>query len=229
MNQFTQRHYQTLLAYLKDGLRSGELTNDTKLPSEAALAECLSFSVPSLHEAMQLLEMFGLVTQDIDGGYRMSHDVGRGFTDLLALFLLMENLSYPDVIRMRRGIELQSVPAIVENITETEKQTLYYCIVRMMSGARGDRRADEEFHNVLVSASRDKLADGFNRALVQFTGPTGRIAPSGEYELDGWEDLMQLHMQVYQAIAAGDAARTADAINAHYDHLLQAYEKSRGK
>lgn len=229
MNQFTERHYQALIGYLKDGLRSGTLARDSKLPSEAELAEKLSFNVPSLREAMQLLEMFGLLTRDMDGSYRMSHDVGRGFTDLLALFLLVQNPGYPDVIRLRRSIELQSVPAIMENITETEKQTLYFCIVRMMAGPHGDRRADDEFHDVLVSASRDPLAADINRSLIQFTGPTGRIAVSGEYELDGWEPLIPLHMAVYQAIAAGDAGRVADAINTHYDHLLTIYAESGGK
>lgn len=229
MNQFTERHYQALIGYLKDGLRSGELKKDYKLPSEAELAEKLSFNVPSLREAMQLLEMFGLLTQDNDGSYRMSHDAGRGFTDLLALFLLMQNPGYPDVIRLRRSIELQSVPAILENITETEKQTLYFCVARMMAGPRGDRRADDEFHDVLVSASRDSLAAGINRSLIQFTGPTGKIAVSGEYEIDSWEPLIPLHMAVYQAIAAGDADRVADAINTHYDYLLNIYAESGGK
>ena len=42
MNQFTERHYQALIGYLKDGLRSGSLTRDSKLPSEAELAEILA-------------------------------------------------------------------------------------------------------------------------------------------------------------------------------------------
>lgn len=218
MNQFTQRHYQALVSYIKDGLRSGELHIDSRLPSEAELASRLSFSVPSLHEAMQLLQMFGLVREETDGGFRLCNDTGRGITELLALLLLMEQTSYLDVIRLRRSIELQSVPAILQNITEAEKQTLYFSVMRMMTGPRGDRRADDEFHNVLATASRDMLAVNLTGALLQFVGPTGS-AGSNEYEIDGWEALTQLHLQIYQAIASGSAEATTAAINAHYDCL----------
>lgn len=220
MNHFEQRHYQALVQYLKDGLRSGSLTKDSRLPSEVELAEKLSFSVPSLREALHLLETFGLVRQEVDGGFRMSQDVGLGFSDMLGLFLLMEDLSYQDVIRMRRSIELQSLPAICANITDSEKQTLYFCIVRMMAGPRGDRRADDEFHDVLVSVSRDKLAASLNRALVQFTGP-GRKVLTDEYDTGNWQEIVQLHMNLYQAIKANDPERAAEAVHMHYDTLLR--------
>ena len=32
MNQFTERHYQALLRYLKEGVRSGTLQDGSKLP-----------------------------------------------------------------------------------------------------------------------------------------------------------------------------------------------------
>ena len=104
MNQFTQRHYQALLGYLKTNLRSGALHDGSRLPPEEALAAELNFSVPSLREAQHLLEIFGLLTQDADGGYRLSHDVSRGFTDIFSLMLLLNQLKYSDVHRLRRSI-----------------------------------------------------------------------------------------------------------------------------
>ena len=92
MNQFTQRHYQALLGYLKTNLRSGALHDGSRLPSESELAAELNFSVPSLREAMHLLEIFGLLTQGADGSYRLSHDVSRGFTDIFSLMLLLNLL-----------------------------------------------------------------------------------------------------------------------------------------
>ena len=218
MSQFTQRHYQALLRYLKDGLRTGALKNGSKLPSEAELASILSFSVPSLHEAMRLLELFGLVTQEADGCYRLSGDPSRSFSDLFELFLLMEQTSYQDVLRLRRSIELQAIPAICENITEAEKQSLYFCLVRMMTGAREDRLADREFHNVLVTASRDRLAADLNQTLVQFSSPSG-VGDFQEYDSEQWNHMMQRHMQLYQAIVANQPEHAAEAVNAHFDYL----------
>ena len=73
------------------------------------------------------------MTKDADGGYRLSHDVSRGFTDIFSLMLLLNQLQYADVHRLRRSIELQSIPAIMRNITDRERQMLYLCLARMMA------------------------------------------------------------------------------------------------
>lgn len=222
MNQFTERHYQALLTYLKDALRTGELKDGSKLPSEQELADRLSFNVPSLREAMHLLEMFGLLTPDVDGGFRVSHDVSRGFTDVFSLMLLLNQLEYTEVIRLRRSIELQSLAAICRNITETQKSTLYLSLMRMMASPHGDRKADIQFHDVLISASQDKLAINLHRALSQFTGynSTGRQGDDEFYYIENWDEVVQTHMQIYQSVIAGRPEKAAEAVYAHYDYLL---------
>ena len=226
MNQFTQRHYQALLAYLKKSLRTGELHDGSRLPPEEELAATLSFSVPSLQEAMHLLEMFGLLTQDTSGGYRLSHDVTRGFTDIFSLMLLLNQLKYSDVHRLRRSIELQSVPAILENITERERQMLYLCLARMMASAHGDRRADTEFHDLLLTASGDQLVISLNRALAQFMG-TNRNLLDDTFYFENWDELVQIHVKLYRAICAKDMHTAIEAVNEHYDFLLYLDEPTR--
>ena len=225
MNQFTQRHYQALLGYLKNALRTGALQDGSRLPSEDELAETLSFSVPSLREALHLLEIFGLLTQDANGGYRLSHDVSRGFTDIFSLMLLLNQLKYADVHRLHRSIELQSIPAIIENITERERQMLYLCLARMMASDHGDRRADTEFHDLLLTASGDQLVISLNRALAQFMG-TNRNLFDDTFYFENWDELVQIHVKLYRAVCAKDAARAAEAVNAHYDFLLYLDEPS---
>ncbi len=222
MNQFTERHYQALLKYLKDGLRSGEFKDGSKLPSEQELADRLSFNVPSLREALHLLEMFGLVTPDVDGGFRVSHDVSRGFTDVFSMMLLLDQLAYSEVIRMRRSIELQSLAAICRNITETQKSTLYLSLMRMMASPNGDRKADIQFHDVLISASQDKLAISLHRALSQFTGysSTGRQGDDEFYYVENWDEIVQVHAQIYRSVIDGRPEKAAEAVYAHYDFLL---------
>ncbi len=220
MNQFTQRHYQALMGYLKSSLQAGTLQDGSRLPSEELLAQELSFSVPSLREAMHLLEIFGLLTPDVDGSYRLSHEVSRGFTDILSMMLLMDQIDYADVNRLRRSMELQSLPAICAGITESQKQTLYLCLMRMMASPHGDRKADAEFHDVLLSASRDKLVISLNRAMAQFMGPRERTSPD-EYNFENWDELVQIHMQLYQAVVNNQPTRAAEAVYAHYDFLEQ--------
>ncbi len=226
MNQFTQRHYQALLGYLKNALRTGQLHDGSRLPPEEELAASLSFSVPSLREALHLLEMFGLLTADAEGRYRLSHDVSRGFTDVFSLMLLLNQLKYSDVHRLRRSIELQSIPAILENITVRERQMLYLCLARMMASSHGDRRADTEFHDIFLTASGDQLVISLNRALAQFMG-TNRNLFDDAFYFENWDELVQIHVKLYRAICAGDAAQAAEAVNEHYDFLLYLDEPTK--
>lgn len=222
MNQFTERHYQALLRYLKEGVRSGTLRDGSKLPSEQELAEHLSFSVPSVREAMHLLTILGLLNQDSDGTFRLRNDLSRSIADIFTLVLLMDQHEYADVLRLRRSIELQCVPAVCAGITQREKQTLYLCLMKMIAAPYGDSKADAEFHDVFVSASRDKLASVLNRTLVQLMDPRG-YAPSSAYYFGDKDEFTQVHMQLYQAIAANEPEAAAAAVNAHYDLLQQLY------
>lgn len=227
MNQFTERHYQALLRYLKEGIRSGKLHDGSKLPPETELAELLSFSVPSLREAMHFLKILGILSQDPDGSFRLRNDLTQSITDIFTLVLLMDQHNYADVLRLRRSIELQSIPAICANINETEKQTLYLCLMRMIAAPYGDSKADVEFHKVLVSCSRDKLASILNRTLVELMDPKG-YAPSNSYYFGDREEFVQVHMQLYQAIAANQPAAAAEAVNAHYDLLERLFDAVSG-
>ena len=228
MNQFTERHYQALLRYLKEGVRSGTLQDGSKLPPERELAEHLSFSVPSVREAMHLLTILGLLTQDPDGGFRLRNDLSRSITDIFTLVLLMDQHEYADVLRLRRSIELQSIPAICANITETEKQTLYLCLMKMIAAPYGDSKADAEFHDVFVSASHDKLASILNKTLVQLMEPKG-FASSNSYYYGNREEFVQVHMQLYQAIDAKQPEAAANAVNAHYDLLERLFGRPSGQ
>ena len=215
MNQFTERPYQALLGYLKEELADHRLQVGSLLPSDSQLSARLSFSVPSIRESLHLLEMFGLLSPAEDGQYRVSHDVSRGFTDILSLMLLTDQLRYADVVRLRRSITLQSLPAICKEITESQKQNLYLCLVRMMASEHGDLKADMEFHDTLLAASGDQLALSLNRALNQFM----RGEKKTEYYFENWEALVQIHVQLYRGVVDGDVEAAAKAVNDHFDLL----------
>ncbi len=221
MNQFTERHYQALLGYLKEGVRSGALHDGSKLPPEAELAELLSFSLPSIREALHFWKILGILAQDPDGSYRLRNELGHSITEIFTLILLMNRHEYTDILRLRRSLELQSIPAICANITDTEKQTLYLYLMRMMAAPYGDNRADAEFHQALVAASRDKLATNLNHALVSLMDPS--VSSANAYYSGDMDEFTQVHMQLYHAIAAKDSKLAAEAVNAHYDLLAQQY------
>ena len=93
------------------------------------------------------------------------------------------------------------------------------CLARMMASDHGDRRADTEFHDLLLTASGDQLVISLNRALAQFMG-TNRNLFDDTFYFENWDELVQIHVKLYRAICAKDEAKVVEAVNEHYDFLL---------
>ncbi len=75
---------------------------------------------------------------------------------------------------------------------------------------------------MLISASRDKLAISLHRALSQFTGfnSAGRQGDDEIYYIENWDEIVQNHAQIYQAVIDARPEKAAEAVYAHYNFLL---------
>lgn len=64
------REYKRVMAFVKDGIRSGEFRVGSKLPTEREMAETLGMSRPSIREALKSMENIGLIeSQQGSGNY----------------------------------------------------------------------------------------------------------------------------------------------------------------
>lgn len=64
------REYKRVMAFVKDGIRSGEFQVGSKLPTEREMAETLGMSRPSIREALKSMENIGLIeSQQGSGNY----------------------------------------------------------------------------------------------------------------------------------------------------------------
>ena len=223
----SQRHYQAVIQSIKEHLRSGSIQVGSPLPPDAKLAEELNFSVGSISDALRALALLGVLTQDEDGVYYLSGDMSQSFSDMFSLMLLMGCFDYVSVSRLRRGIELQALPTVMENLTEQEQRNLYTCLVRMMASEHGDQKADKEFHNQLITATRDQLVISLIRAMSQFMSPQQHDA-DGDYYFEYWDRLVQLHANLYHAIVDKDLPAATAALNEHYD-IIDAEAASRAR
>ena len=53
-DRMKDREYKRVMAFVKDGIRSGEFRVGSKLPTEREMAETLGMSRPSIREALKL-------------------------------------------------------------------------------------------------------------------------------------------------------------------------------
>lgn len=214
----SQRHYQAVIQLLKEYLRDGKLQIGSPIPSSTVLVEELSFSVSSIDDALRALTLLGILDQNEHNVYHLTGDMSRSFSDLFSMMLMMGQFDYASVNRLRRSIELQTLPAIMTNLTEQQQHNLYACLVRMMASEHGDLKADKEFHNIMISASQDQLLISLIRGMSQFMSPLLRDA-DGDYYFEYWEQLVEIHAELYNALICHNLDAAVRALNTHYDIL----------
>ncbi|MEW6989290.1 pyruvate dehydrogenase complex transcriptional repressor PdhR [Colwelliaceae bacterium 6441] len=94
-----------ILSQLEGMILEGSLQAGQKLPPERELAKQFDVSRPSLREAIQKLEVKGLVTRRQGGGTFVSDKILTGFSDPLFDLMSQSNESQFDLLEFRHGIE----------------------------------------------------------------------------------------------------------------------------
>ncbi|MGB1199108.1 MAG: pyruvate dehydrogenase complex transcriptional repressor PdhR [Thalassotalea sp.] len=94
-----------ILSQLESMILEGSLVAGQKLPPERELAVQFNVSRPSLREAIQKLEVKGLVNRRQGGGTFVSENILAGFSDPLFNLMSKSNESQFDLLEFRHGIE----------------------------------------------------------------------------------------------------------------------------
>ena len=94
-----------ILEQLENMIIEGSLQPGEKLLPERELALQFNVSRPSLREAIQKLEIKGLVTRRQGGGTFVSKQILKGFSDPLFDLIANSNESQFDLLEFRHGIE----------------------------------------------------------------------------------------------------------------------------
>ncbi|NQY34323.1 MAG: pyruvate dehydrogenase complex transcriptional repressor PdhR [Alteromonadaceae bacterium] len=94
-----------ILAQLENMILEGSLLPGEKLPPERELAKKFEVSRPSLREAIQKLEIKGLVTRKQGGGTFVSEQILSGLSDPLFELMSQSTESQFDLLEFRHGIE----------------------------------------------------------------------------------------------------------------------------
>jgi DNA-binding FadR family transcriptional regulator len=210
-----ERYYIAVLDYLKASLTSGSMTVGSAIPPAGELAAKLGYAETSVSDVLDALETIGILSLE-QGTYHLTGDMGSCFMDVFSLMLLMGRFSYSDISHLRRGIELQVLADVLQNISESEKNDLNTCLLRMKASVNGDAKADKRFHDILIGASGNTLVICILRAMSQVLD-LQFSALAANYPANAWHALTQAHEQLYFSICRGDLPAAKNALSLHYD------------
>jgi len=186
---------------LKEAIITGELKPGERL-MEVQLAEKMGVSRTPVREAIRKLELEGLVTMIPRKG---AHVGEISVKDIM------------DVLEVRASLDGLATSLAAERITESELKDLKHVLTQFTSyvekeNIQGSIKKDVEFHDIIYRACRNEkllqiignLQEQFHRFRVMFLK-----------DLKSPKELIQEHVDIYDAILSKDPERARKAAQQH--------------
>jgi GntR family transcriptional repressor for pyruvate dehydrogenase complex len=145
---------------IKGMILSGELDPGAKLPPENDLAERLGVSRSSLREAVRALSVLNVVEVKQGDGTYVTSLTPKVLLDSIGFGIeLVSDPSLLEVFQVRRFLETAATAAAAISITDDELESLRDCMARMDRAESTEElvHADEEFHHIVASATRNSV------------------------------------------------------------------------
>ena len=209
----------------------GALPTGDVLPTEPVLCRQFGFSRTVIREALKLLEERGLVKVEQGRGTTVQP---RSSWNLLDPVIIRIALEYDDdmslldsLVAVRRVLEQEMAQAAAERLTADELERLRECI-EAMEATFDDysrfREADQEFHTIVMSASRNEVGLTIVRTIHRHTGGTPVMIMKAGAARDLLEETVADHRAIYLALAERDGTRAGTLIA---DHIQGAWAERR--
>ncbi len=209
---------QQLLRAIKEGV----FPVDTKLPSEAELAQMMGVSRPTVREALSALAAVGLIeARPGIGNFVKKPSESMAFE---ALFLLESEASCLEIMEARTILE----PAVAELAAEKRNQEhveLLLSICEELEALANPAQfeeyfaADKRFHLALVQATGNSLLAAAMIPLVNTMDQRIYREFTREYYMKDLQSIVEvasLHRQVAEGVAEKRGEKARRAMKAHW-------------
>jgi DNA-binding FadR family transcriptional regulator len=203
-----------------DHMRANNLRAGDSLPGEVHFATALGISRPVVREAFGALAALRLV--DVGNGRkpRVASLDGSAIAASLDHAVMTAQISVAEVWDVRRTIEVRTAELAARSRTSEEAREIL-ALAQAMGDESDDlaamTRDDIAFHQAIARATHNALflhiVNSF-RPLMEIAVPTAWRTRTA---IDQRQLMVQRHLAVAEAIAAGDTAGAARAMDAHFD------------
>jgi DNA-binding FadR family transcriptional regulator len=199
---------------------AGTYPPGSTLPTEPALCETFSVSRTVVRESVKMLQEKGLVRVRQGSGTVITDPDSWNLLDeqVLAASIGSERDSgiLDDLVVTRRLLEADMAFVAARSIDEAGLARLRE-LVDLMDTLVADwpryKPTDKEFHDVIMRASGNRIARGVVRSLESQAADTARYV--GQPDTADCVASNRGHREIYERIAAGDAAGAAAAMTRH--------------
>ncbi len=216
------RLIDNIMSEIKDKIIQGELKDGDMLASQDDLAKTMGVSRASLREALNRLELMGLIESIQGRGTFVRTIAHTDFMNPLASFLAMDQDSALDLLEARSYIEGAVAALAANNASEDDLKKLEHVLKRMEQAASSEDlksfiAMDVQFHMLVAECSKNrvmaKIAEIIRdllRQLIQMVFDSVRTSMP-----DTMDRTITLHRNVYDSIRRRDAPSARKQMEIH--------------
>lgn len=211
---------------IRDFILSNDLAPGDGLPSEGQLAELLGVSRNSVREGVKALEVQGVIEARVGSGLFVRSFSFDPILDGLPYGLLVDLDTVGHLLHLREVLDLGASNQIVGAVAEEQLAVLSATLEQWAEAAAAgeypaelDRRFHAQLYGELDNPLLQKLSNLFWDAF-QHVSNNATIPDLPDMRDPG--QTLELHRDIYEALADRDADRLRSAISAHYPGIWSA-------
>jgi GntR family transcriptional repressor for pyruvate dehydrogenase complex len=225
----TQRVADAIAARIEQLILEGALRPGEKLASERELAQRLDVSRPSLREAIEKLVSRGLLTAS-RSGTSVAEFLLPIMTPLANLYRDHQNAA-TDYLEFRQWVEAQAARAAAQRATDVDKTAIRDCLAEMRKAHKSkdsahEAQCDVSLHMLIYEASHNFIVLHVMRALSELLRNNVFFNRENLYGRAGVrEKLLAQHVEIGEAVIAGEADRAENAAAGHIAFVFGTVEE----
>jgi GntR family transcriptional repressor for pyruvate dehydrogenase complex len=222
----TKRKSVSIAEQITEAIRLNAYRVGDRLPPERVIAEQMGVSRPSVREALSALQIVGVLeSRPGDGTYVVKAPDRHN----AVISLLEEEESPVEALEARRLLERAIVQVAAARMTPQALQRLSRALDELRAAAEARdyaalTEANGPFHLAIIRAIGNDLLERAVRPMIDvMQRQLAQEMRRREYSLNSsyFDDVYHVHDEVYRALAAGDGAGAAKAMDRHFD-LIEA-------
>lgn len=213
------------VAQIEDMIAAGILKEGRKLPSERDLAEALNISRPKLREALKTLEERGLVITRHGEGTVIAPLTGKAMLPALLALYGRHEPAFFDYLEYRREQEGFAARLAATRATKADKERISGIVDNLKEAweskdAEASRENDFLLHTAIVDASQNATLIHMMTSIYDLTRQGVFYNRDFLRTIDGTgKALLDQHIEIGEAIIAGDPDRAERAAVEHMDFV----------
>lgn len=209
-----------VLEHIESAILSGRLTMGDLLPSERDLSTELNVGRGAVREAIRSLQAQGFVetSTGLGRGTRISAAHSQALARQFRMQLALTVTSRAELTETRIALERSTARMAAENSDDAGLRRIERVLLAMDASTRLDafNSLDSDFHVAIALAAGNPFIATLTTAIREALSEPIRAASLAMSDWPSFRlDLMRQHHQIFAAIASGDGAGAAAAMEAH--------------